>query len=49
MPLIVLLPASLRLFFSGFFSAILMVCNIRRVLLGIVEIVAWEVAFVLRH
>lgn len=49
MPLIVLLTTGLRLFFAGFFSALLMVSNVRRVLLGVVEIVAWEVAFVLRH
>lgn len=49
MTLIVLLAASLRLFFSGFFSALLMISNVGRVRLRIVEIVAWVIAFVLRH
>lgn len=49
MPLIVLQAASLRLFFPGFFNALLMISDVSRMLLRIVEIVAWVVAFVLRH
>jgi hypothetical protein len=49
MPLIIVVATSLHLFFTKFLSALPMVGHVSRALIGIVEIVALIVAFVMVH